>query len=109
MNKEFEEAVSSFYKLKQTYEEKQNLYVTKLRTNTALTNKERASNFKKFSTKCINCGKNGGTKFIITENMLKATCGNSSQACKLDINIQKAVYKPIQELLNEALNSKNYY
>jgi len=102
MSVEFNDAVNSFYKLKQTYDEKTNLFITKLRNEQSLTKKEKADRFKKFNPKCINCGKDGGTKFIITQNTLQATCGNIKQPCSLNINIQKAYYKPITELVDEA-------
>lgn len=67
-----QEAVDEYYKLKSLYES----------SMSGIARREQRT------LKCINCKKLGGTKFWKdAKGHLRAICGNSSQPCKLDIDV----------------------
>ena len=101
----FNQAFSDYYKLKRQYDNQTEKEVTKLRKNTSLTNKEKHDKFKQLKKKCVNCGKEGGTIFKQEGNLLSAKCGHNGKPCKLNIQLQKATYANINDLISE-LNDK---
>jgi hypothetical protein len=83
-------AVGEYYRLKQVYEI--NIRMDKkLAYNKYKNNKTKLQmEYSKIAakTKCVNCFKPGGTKFWKDNNgHLRAICGNTSEPCKLDIDI----------------------
>tara|TARA_B100001175_G_scaffold257907_1_gene226346 strand:- start:1184 stop:1978 length:795 start_codon:yes stop_codon:yes gene_type:complete len=59
--------------------------------------------FSKKLFKCVNCGKIGGTIFYENNKILRATCGNTTNPCNLNLEIIKM--NPI--LINEELTDTN--
>lgn len=59
--------------------------------------------------KCIYCNKNGGTNFSKVDKHLIATCGNSVEPCKLNINIKTASTTDALKTIEDATATINYY
>ena len=103
----FNEAVNSFYKLKQQYENSYDNQKKKIVQNQVLTKKEKRAKLAKIIPLCINCKKSGGTIFTIEYNYLKATCG-AETPCKLNIEIGKGTYQNIRDdYFNTIIRLKN--
>lgn len=105
---DFDTAVSSYYKLKHDYQRQINKVVKELYNNTTLTMQEKHQKFLDTKKKCIKCGKSGGTIFSETANLLTAKCGNTESPCRLDIQLEKATYNNIidvMELENKQVNN----
>jgi hypothetical protein len=97
----FNQAFSDYYKLKSQYDNKNQSEVSKITKNPNLTTKEKQEKFKQFKSKCVNCGKLGGTIFKQEGNLLSAKCGHVEKPCKLDIQLQKATYANMNNLISE--------
>jgi hypothetical protein len=93
----FKNAIMSFYRLKNAYEKKYDDFVNKLARNKELSKKEKQQKVASFKKKCISCNKDGGSVFTITGEELKASCGNTSDPCDLNINIKRGAYSNIEE------------
>jgi hypothetical protein len=94
MDKSVIDAIEKFYKMKQTYDsaiKKARKAVSKDKT---LTKQQKRQKLAQIKTKCINCGKQGGTIFTVTSEVLRAQCGNE-QPCPLDLHIQKGAYENV--------------
>ena len=100
MNTSLISAIDNYYKLKQKYEKQFDDYILKLRKNEALNKTEKRRLFKTFEPKCVNCKKPGGTLFTNKDRILTAKCGNTSEPCKLDIEINQGKYENIIALDN---------
>ena len=105
----FNDAISTYYKLKHKYDNQIEKEVTKIIKNGNYTNKEKRKQFDKFkqSRKCVNCGNLGGTIFKQDNNILSAKCGHIEKPCKLDIQLQRAHHSNINEeidKLNKIIN-----
>jgi hypothetical protein len=92
------DALNEYYKLKNTYSEKYNqTYVDPILKKRVSTKEKRLEYASLPKPECINCKRNVGTIFSETadkENMIKkyiAKCGDLSDPCPLDINIQYAM------------------
>jgi len=84
-----QEAVNEYYTLKSLYETELHQSLKTAYTKYS-SNKKRTNEMQmiKANAKCINCKKNGGTKFWKdTQGHLRAICGNSMQPCSLNIDI----------------------
>jgi len=97
--KTYKNAVMSFYRLKNKYEKKYDDYVNRLVRNKELSKKEKQQKIATFKKKCINCDKLGGTAFTITGDDLKASCGNTTDPCDLDIHIKRGAYNDLEETI----------
>jgi hypothetical protein len=86
------DAITQYYKLKESYENKINQNKLKIINNPVLTNKEKQQKFKLLKKFCINCKKEGGTIFSNNDGILKARCGHLSSPCSLNIEIDKGKY-----------------
>ena len=105
---DFDTAVSRYYKLKHDYQKQINKVVKELYNNSSLTMQEKHQKFLETKKKCIKCGKSGGTIFSETTNLLTAKCGNTESPCRLDIQLEKATYNNIidvMELENKQVNN----
>lgn len=94
MDKTVVDAIEKFYKMKQTYDsviKKARKAVSKDKT---LTKEQKRQKLAQMKTKCINCGKQGGTIFTVSSEVLRAQCGNE-QPCPLDLHIQKGAYENV--------------
>ena len=76
MDDKYHEAVMNYYELKRKYDKREQ--------------RRRSRNLAPLN-KCIACKKNGGTKFTIKNNVIKAVCG-ATKKCKLHIEIVLAKY-----------------
>ena len=87
-NKYLEE-LKDYYSIKKKYTSHRDTYINKLinsKDYTMDTKKKMASTYK---YKCVNCGNIGGSVFSESNKMLRATCGNTSSPCDLNISIVK--------------------
>jgi hypothetical protein len=95
-NISFKKALNEFYRLKKIYDGKYDTFVRRIIRNDELSRREKQQKVATFKKKCINCEKNGGTKFTISSNELKAVCGDVNDPCALDIHIIKAMNSNIE-------------
>lgn len=88
--------INNFYALKKKYDNKYKKKKQIILNNQNLTltqKKELVADIKKL---CVNCGKEGGTIFNITNKLLSASC-NTNNKCKLNININKEINYNIRD------------
>lgn len=108
-NEKYIDALNSFYKLKEKYEDKYNKDKLKIINNPVYSLQEKQEKFKQLKKYCINCRKEGGSIFTNENNKLKVICGHIQQPCKLNIELDKGLYKNSEDLadyLNEIINEK---
>lgn len=91
-------AINDYYKLKQKYEKQQKDYIKKIRKNEDLTVSEKRRLYKSFQSKCINCKNSGGSIFSNKDRVIKAVCGNTTDPCKLNIELNLGNYANIVNL-----------
>lgn len=101
-NEIFEAALSTYFDLKNKYEEVFNKQKDKLYKD----EKNRKARRKPYinllkNRQCIYCGKEGGTIFEEKERKYIARCGNTSKPCKLDIRIEKPYVMRTDEQLHD--------
>ena len=85
---EYLSSLRDYYNLKNKYEKTKESYKnTLLKSNVSRESKKKLLSKQKF--KCINCKKDGGTIFLETSEGFKATCGNISSPCDLNIDLKK--------------------
>jgi hypothetical protein len=102
--KNYLEELNKYYKLKNKYLSQKNLLKNKIiASNEPIDIKKK--HYAKLKFKCVNCLKEGGTIFSETNKMLKATCGNVSNPCNLNIEIVKMESYFVNNYL-KSLNSK---
>lgn len=70
-----QEAMSTYFSLKNKYDNSVKKQVRKLRGNTELTRQERQRRFADFRAKCLGCKRAVGMVFSQTANQLAAVCG----------------------------------
>lgn len=100
-NKYLEE-LKEFYNLKNKYTLQKNALKNKLfNSKDSIESKKKI--FSKHNFKCVNCNNLGGTIFYEDNKILKATCGNTSNPCDLNIEI----IKMRQIIINEELYKLN--
>lgn len=98
--KEYLNDLKKFYSLKKKYEDnKENFKKRILKSDVSMETKKKLLSKQKF--KCINCGKEGGSIFLKTSEGFKATCGNISNPCDLNIDIKKIKYTNIIDEIYE--------
>jgi tetratricopeptide (TPR) repeat protein len=91
--------LQDYYKLKNNYQALKQKKINEL-IGLATYGKDgdvKKKSFAKFRAKCINCKQDGGTLFTETSDLLRATCGNSVQPCKLDLAIKRKKFVHITE------------
>jgi hypothetical protein len=107
-NTEINEAITVFYKLKNEYEK--DYYDKYIRPIVSLnkSRREKKSLFQKLpKPKCVNCGRNVGTLFSIKaddkliSHKYSATCGDISDPCPLNIQIQMSNVQTFDKITNE--------
>lgn len=113
----YDDALEKYYELKAEYESKRESQVNRIVRNPSIDNSMKRKKLATLSTKCIICGRSGGTRFYQQDGILIAKCGNATNPCKLDIRIrrEKAVpcyevaaksYDEIQRMKNEIIGIK---
>lgn len=86
--KNYLEEMNKYYSLKKKYVNTKETFKNKLiNSKNSIEAKKKLLTKQKF--KCVNCNKEGGTIFQETNEFLKATCGNISDPCDLNIMITK--------------------
>lgn len=86
------EAMSEYYKLKNSYEEKLSRKKKRITSNRTLPLKEKKAKIKQIKKICINCKQQGGTIFNTDGRIISAVCG-AEKPCKLDIEIDRGKYE----------------
>ncbi len=86
------ELFNTYYKLKNQYDSNYQTLKDKILHDDTLSLKQKKQKFLKLKKKCVNCNKDGGTIFTNNNGILKAICGNSSNPCKLNLEIKKQNY-----------------
>lgn len=92
-----ETAINDYYILKKKYNSKYNSNKNKILKSDAST-KEKRIRLNKYQRKCIKCGKPVGTIFSKNNNILIAKCGDETNPCKLDIQIDIGSYNNLNTL-----------
>ena len=87
VTKSIEEEISKFYKLKGLYDSRYNAAKLRIiRSDISLA--EKKAETKDIKLKCINCKRLVGTHFTTTDRHLRVVCGDKTNPCKLNIDIQ---------------------
>jgi len=81
------EAIDNFYKIKGNYDTKYNNAKKRIMASDASIARKRAR-VQSIPLKCVSCKRNVGTRFSVTDRHLKAVCRDSSNPCKLNIDIK---------------------
>ena len=102
----FDNAISTYYKLKGQYNKNINKQVKEIYEKN-LSSEEKKVKFAELKRKCVVCGKSGGTIFEEDNTMLIAKCGNQDSPCKLDIRLERAKYDNILNTINIQNNDIN--
>ena len=95
------EVAFEYYKLKELWDES----VKKYLINTK--NKDKKDKYRDLP--CVNCKQLGGTLFSNVNGLLKATCGNISTPCVLNIQIQKGKIVQLRDLEYDLHKKINEY
>lgn len=90
--------VTAYYKLKQKYDDKIQRQKMRILRDPALSVKEKRARVRLIKKQCINCKKDGGMEFSSSDNMLRATCGNKTDPCDLNIAIRRGDFADIRTL-----------
>jgi hypothetical protein len=106
------DALNEYYKMKSKYEEAYyDKYIKPILRSKGKSKREKRLDFQKLpKPECINCKRNVGTIFTIKKNQdeyyreIVAQCGDLTDPCPLDINIQ---YTQRNELNKEILDHDN--
>jgi len=94
------EAISNYYKLKYTYEEKIDRQKIRILRNPSLSIREKRQKFRQMKKFCVKCNKEGGSIFQNNGTILTAICGNTNQPCDLNIQINRGSYNNIRDMDN---------
>ena len=82
------EELKTYYNLKKTYTKTKETKINKLiNSKDSIETKKKLYSKEKF--KCINCNQIGGTIFFENNKILRATCGNTTKPCDLNLEIIK--------------------
>jgi hypothetical protein len=103
----YEDALDTYYTLKQRYEKKYNTLKGKIINDTLLSKKQKQKKIKEIKMPCISCKKLVGTNFQEKERKLVAVCGNQTNPCKLNIQIKKSETLFIKDYLLSFLEEQN--
>lgn len=102
-----ESALSNYYKLKQKYDRKLEKEKNNIK-NSDLNIKEKREKIKKLKMPCINCKRKVNTIFSRLPGRVTAVCGDNSDPCNLNINIQLGKYTQLSVLLDSLYQSLKY-
>tara|TARA_B100000780_G_scaffold234760_1_gene175207 strand:- start:1979 stop:2773 length:795 start_codon:yes stop_codon:yes gene_type:complete len=96
------EQLKTYYNLKNRYTSRNQTFINKLiNSNDSIEAKKKL--YSKNKIKCINCTRNGGSIFFENNKILRATCGNTTDPCDLNLEIIKM--KPV--LIDDELKQTN--
>uniref|UniRef100_A0A6C0KFM3 Uncharacterized protein n=1 Tax=viral metagenome TaxID=1070528 RepID=A0A6C0KFM3_9ZZZZ len=102
-----ESALTNYYKLKQKYDNKFQKEKDKIK-DSDLTLKEKREKVKKLKMPCINCKRKVNTIFSRSPNHVTVLCGDKTNPCDLNINIQLGKYTQLSVLLDSLYQSLKY-
>lgn len=100
MNKDIEDAVNDFYRLKQDYERENENKRKKIKRDKTLSRQNKQQRLAQLVTKCVNCAKQGGTIFSTDKGVMRARCG-ATEPCSLNIEIKMPRVENLHELYSE--------
>ena len=92
------EAISNYYILKHTYEEKLDRQKVRILRNPSLSIREKRQKFRQMKKFCIKCNKEGGSVFQTNGTILTAICGNTNNPCDLNIQINRGTFDNIRNM-----------
>ena len=101
MDKSIVNAINDYYSLKQQYDINFQRRRKNIQRNKTLSKAQKRRKFLELRNNCINCGKEGETIFTNKNGVLKAICGNSSNKCSLNIEINSGKVEKINKLYGE--------
>jgi hypothetical protein len=124
------EVLNEYFKLKDQFENQNNVHKKRIMNNQTLSKKEKRAEFLKLMPKCVNCKRPSrkGTIFSITYHsgddiysnyrIFKAICGNLADPCNLNIEFNignnshndefiKNISTEIKEVKNKIIDDKN--
>lgn len=104
MDSDTKKAIEDYYKLKNEYDTKIDKQRKKIRNDKTLTKEERRRKMLEIVPKCINCGKPGGTNFSINNKILRCVCGNTTDPCGLNIEVNRGDFEDISTTYNFLTN-----
>lgn len=87
------DAFHQYYKLKTKYDDA---------VHSIKKDQHRGLTRKLVKPKCVNCRQEGGTVFKNEDGILTAHCGNISQPCGLNIQINRGKYESLEELMKQS-------
>ena len=117
MTTSIEEAITTYYQKKATYEREYERKKETIRKSDEMSDAEKREKIKNISRKCIVCESSEGTIFSQNGRTLSAICGNRANPCSLNINIERPTTKSyfnvdkqlnnsIEKLKNDVILSK---
>ena len=107
--KSYYNELGEYYKLKTKYQDFKKKKINELIGNKLIDYNEKKQILSKYRAKCVNCGAYGGTIFTETPDLLRATCGNSTKPCNLDLAIKRKKFSQINnQLLMTSKDVVNY-
>jgi hypothetical protein len=102
------ESIERYYELKSRSEKDRQKQIRHIITMEASAQKKKKL-VRRIVAKCVNCKKDGGTKFWTEDGHLRAICGNKISPCRLDIDIFKgkgiSSFEYMYNLLNEEVEA----
>ena len=102
-----EEAITTYYQKKATYDKDYERKKETIRKDGGLSETEKREKIRKIVRKCIVCESSDGTIFSQTGRILSTICGNRANPCSLNINIERPTVKrftDVDEQLDAAIN-----
>lgn len=102
-----EEAITTYYQKKATYDKEYERKKETIRKDVGLSLAEKREKIRKIARKCIVCESPEGTIFSQNGRTLSAICGNRASPCSLNINIERPSvkqYEDVEEQLDVAIN-----
>lgn len=115
------EALNEYFRLKNKFENELMVNKKKIINNYTLSKREKRNEFIKLKPKCVNCKRPSQKGTIFTTvyhksddindsyRTLKAACGDISNPCNLNIEIDLGKVEPIDKLLDEFMNEIKTY
>ena len=100
-------ALNTYYSLKSEYEDNVDKLKKKIMANKTLSSKEKNKEYRKMKPKCINCNRPVGTIFDIRfqkdieSRIAKAMCGDRTNPCALNIELNLGVVVNIEDELHD--------
>jgi hypothetical protein len=102
MYSDVKEAVNEYYALKNRYTEDQKTVINKIMNKKSMSRKDKVREVRSAVFRCVNCKREGGTKFWKDSNYnLKAICGNVQNPCNLNIEILASLTVSEREINSE--------